>query len=168
MRRETYTFPVKGDPLDSYVEHCEHSRAAYKYLQEHQFSLADEHSAVQVWHDEDDGKHFAWCYCQLVGKERVLRVYHLDGPAGQTLGTPQALFQDPQEALLEVALDTLDAFAFPPQSIRDVLGFIKQECLGQLLEITIASLEDMSVSDLQERHEAITELLAYCNAMGAQ
>lgn len=167
MLRETYSFPAVGDPLDSWLEHCEHSGAALRYLTDHQYELSDEHSAVQVWHDADEVKRFAWCYCQLIGREYVLRVFHLDGPAGQALAAPQALFKDPRDDLLDATLDTLDAFAFPPQSIRDVLGFIKRECVGQLFEITIASLEDVSVSDLQERHEAITELMAYCNAMGA-
>lgn len=167
MKREVYTFPSAGAPLDSWLEHCEHSRAVYRYLTDHQHELLEEHSAVQLWHTADDERRFSWCACQLVGSEYVLRVHHLDGPAGQAMDAPRALFEEPQEALLEAVLDTLDAPPFPPQALHDVARFIKGQCLDQLFELTIASLEDVAISELEERHTAITELMAYCNALGA-
>lgn len=168
MSTEQYEFPATASPLDSYVEHCAHSRPAYQFLSRHLGELGDDFSCIVRWKDADEMEHFAWCYLQRIDSSFILRVTHFDAGIEVALTTAEALYHEPTDAILERALDVLDDLSgVPAQAQRDLVSFIKDTCDAQLIEVTIAELADFTIEELQEKNVKIHELRSYCSALGA-
>ena len=168
MRTEHFEFPATADPLDSYLTHCTHSRPAYHFLLHHLSNLGDEYSCILAWHTSEEEKCYAWGYIQRIHSAFHLRIVHLAGGQEVVLIAAEELYNKPTEETLERALDALDdVSAFPPQSRRDVVRFVKDSCDAQLFEMAIAELADSDISRIQAKSEMLHELRAYCSALGA-
>lgn len=168
MRTEEYEFPATATPLDTYIEHCVHSRPAHQFLSRHLGELGDDFSSIVRWRDADELEHFTWCYIQRIDANFILRVTHFDDETEVALTTAEALYHEPTDAILERALDVLDDLTgVPAQAQRDLVSFIKETCDEQLFEVTIAELATVTIEELQAKNVMIHELRAYCNALGA-
>jgi hypothetical protein len=168
MTTEFHEFPATSTPLDTWMSHCKHSRAAFRFLSKHLAELSDELSCIVLWSTAEDEKRYSWCHLQRIHDVFRLRVVHLEGEPEAAVMAPELLYADPSAVALDRVLNVLDDMsAVPAQARLDLVRFIKEGCEAQLMEVTIAEMTGADVSSFQPKNFMLHELRAYCNALGA-